>query len=105
MPNGSAFTFRGGDAINRRSGSIQRGDFRDGRLPVIVEGNKLDDITTDKSSIRVTVRDYLGTESSVEFRGTGHRDLPIYMSGEPIDASSQEGMIVGKQKARKRRRR
>ncbi len=100
MPNGTASTFRGQDAINRQTGPIQRGHVRMGRLPVIIDGNKVDDIATGKSSIEVRTTDYLNTEYAVEFRGTGHGEAPMYMSGEPIDAASQEGMILGRQKSK-----
>lgn len=95
MPNGTAFTFRGKDAINLQTGPIQRGDVRIGRLPLVIDGNKIDDIATGKSSILVTVRDYLNNEYSTECRGTGHSQSPVYMAGEPIDPQSQEGMIIG----------
>ena len=86
MPNNSFFVMDPKDALNRRSPDkvIPKGGFVSGRLVFRVTGNRCDAIADGRAVITVKIQDYLGTEYREEFRGTGKKETPMYMPGEPL---------------------
>jgi hypothetical protein len=86
MPGGYSVNLRREDAINLRTNApIKRGGFVSGKLPVVVEGRRQHEIVDGRATLKVTVIDYLGRESSQVFTGTGPKETVSIMQGEPIN--------------------
>ena len=64
-----SFIYDPEDNIAFTRGVIAQGDFRDGRLPIAIPGDKTMELSNGDAAITITVVDYLKQEQSAEFRG------------------------------------
>jgi len=80
--------FQGSAAINLQTAPIPRGGVRTGRLPLRIEGDRVEEIRTQRPKIAITVQDYTGTPYSVDFNPRGVRppNIRVYPGEELVPA-------------------
>lgn len=76
------------ELINMQTGVITQGDFRTGRLAIVIPGNKLDEFNTG-AKLTVTVWDYLGNPYKLDYVSSQTNQGPIlYAPGEVVPEGS-----------------
>ena len=83
IPNGRPIEIDSANLIDVKRGSIQTGDYRDGRLAAQIPGNRTHEIESGTATISVTVFDYLGQEYTGLFNGKREQGIQL-VPGEKV---------------------